>query len=113
MAATRAVGITHMASLAGCVGSRSTGLQHGDTIPRTACDTIRPTLPSPGASTACSTVGRLRSAQVRLWTATASAGQPAPSASRPSASRSCAEPEVSEKFPRDTDSKRYCKRVLE
>ena len=39
---------------------------------------------------------RCRSAQVRLWTATASAGQPAPSGSRPSASRSCAaEPEVS------------------
>ena len=99
-AATRAVGITHMASLAGCVGSRSTGLQHGDTIPRTVCDTIRPTLPSPGAST----VGRLKSHQVRLWTATAGTGQPAPSASRPSASRSCAEPEVSDKFPRDTVS---------
>ena len=99
-AATRAVGITHMASLAGCVGSRSTGLQHGDTIPRTVCDTIRPTLPSPGAST----VGRLKSHQVRLWTATAGTGQPAPSASRPSASRSCAKPKVSEKFRGDTDS---------
>ena len=102
MVATRAVGITHMASLAGCVGSRSTGLKHGDTIPRTVCDTIRPTLPSPGAST----VGRLRSAQVRLLTATAGAGQPAPSAPRPSASRSRSVGWNSDQFPDDTVSKR-------
>ena len=97
MAATRAVGLTYIASLAGCVGSRRAGQQSALVSSRTACDTNRPTLLSPGASA----VGRLKSHQVRLWTATAVAGQPSPSASRPSASRSCAEPDVSDQFPRD------------
>ena len=100
LAAIRAVGFTYMASSAGSVGSRRAGLQHDDTIPRTVRDTIRPTLPSSGASA----VGRMRSAQAGLWTATAGTGQPAPSVSRPSASRSCAEPDESEKFPHDTIS---------
>ena len=100
LAATRAVALTRMASSAGSVGMRRAGQQGGDTIPRTVRDTIRPTLPSSVAST----VGRLKSHQVRLWTATAGTGQPAPSASRPSASRSCAKPKVSEKFRGDTDS---------
>ena len=100
LAAIRAVGFTYMASSAGSVGSRRAGLQHDDTIPRTVRDTIRPTLPSSGASA----VGRMRSAQAGLWTATAGTGQPAPSASRPSASRSCAEPDASDRFPDDTIS---------
>ena len=95
LAAIRAVGFTYMASSAGSVGSRRAGLQHDDTIPRTVRDTIRPTLPSSGASA----VGRMRSAQAGLWTATAGTGQPAPSVSRPSASRSCAEPDESDRFP--------------
>ena len=99
-AATRAVGITHMASSAGCVGMRRAGLQSAIVSSRTACDTIRSPLPSSGALA----VGRLESAQAGLWTATAGTGQPAPSASRPSASRSCAKPKVSEKFRGDTDS---------
>ena len=98
LAATRAVALTRMASSAGSVGMRRAGQQGGDTIPRTVRDTIRPTLPSSVAST----VGRLKSHQVRLWTATAGSGQPSPSASRPSASRSCAEVDVSEWFRRDT-----------
>ena len=100
MAATRAVGITHMASSAGYVGMRRAGLQSAIVSSRTACDTIRSPLPSSGALA----VGRLESAQAGLWTATAGTGQPAPSASRPSASRSCAKPKVSEKFCGDTDS---------
>ena len=98
MAATRAVGITHMASSAGYVGMRRAGLQSAIVSSRTACDTIRSPLPSSGALA----VGRLESAQAGLWTATAGTGQPAPSASRPSASRSCAKPKVSEKFRGDT-----------
>ena len=96
LAATRAVALTRMASSAGSVGMRRAGQQGGDTIPRTVRDTIRPTLLSSGASA----VGRLSSHQVRLWTATAIAGQPSPSGTRPSASRSCAEVDVSDWFPR-------------
>ena len=79
-AATRAVGLTYIASLAGCVGSRRAGQQSALVSSRTACDTNRPTLLSPRASA----VGRLKSHQVRLWTATAVAGQPSHSGTRPS-----------------------------
>ena len=100
LAAIRAVGFMYMASSAGYVGMRRAGLQSAIVSSRTACDTIRSPLPSSGALA----VGRLESAQAGLWTATAGTGQPAPSASRPSASRSCAKPKVSEKFRGDTDS---------
>ena len=98
LASATAVGLTRMASSAGYVGSRRAGLQFELVSSRTVRDTIRPTLPSSGAST----VGRLKSRQVRLWTATAVAGQPAPSASHPSASRSCAALERSDQVHGDT-----------
>ena len=102
LASATAVGLTRMASSAGYVGSRRAGLQFELVSSRTVRDTIRPTLPSSGAST----VGRLKSRQVRLWTATAVAGQPAPSASHPSASRSCAALERSDQVHGDTRSER-------
>ena len=98
LAATTAVGLAYRASSGSYVGMRRAGLQPELVSSRTVRDTNRPTLPSSVASA----VGRLKSHQVRLWTATAVAGQPSPSASRPSASRSCAEPDVSEWFRRDT-----------
>ena len=97
LAATTAVGLAYRASSGSCVGMRRAGLQPELVSSRTVRDTNRPTLPSSVAST----VGRLKSAEVGLWTATAGAGQPAPSASRPSASRSRALGWSSDQFPDD------------